>query len=51
MIGRFVLGALAFLVIGYSAWFITWYAGIQSGHGSTLPTPPYSNLIVAQSGK
>ncbi len=50
MIGRFLLGALAFFVIGYSAWFIAWYSGTQSGNGSPLPKPPYANLIVAQSG-
>jgi hypothetical protein len=49
MIGRFFLGALAFAVIGYSAWFITWYSGVQSGHGSPLPTPPYANVVVGLS--
>ena len=48
MIGRFVLGALAFMVIGYSAWFITWYSGVQSGHGSPLPPPPYASVLVDQ---
>jgi hypothetical protein len=48
MIGRFLLGALAFLAIGYSAWFITWYSGVQSGHGSPLPPPPYSSVLVEQ---
>jgi hypothetical protein len=50
MIGRFLLGTLAFIVIGYSAWFITWYSSVQSGHGSPLPTPPYANVIVGLSG-
>jgi hypothetical protein len=45
MIGRFILGALAFLIIGYSAWFIAWYSGTQSGNGSTLPAPPYAGVI------
>jgi hypothetical protein len=49
MIGRFFLGALAFIVIGYSAWFITWYSAVQSGHGSPLPTPPYANVIAGMS--
>jgi hypothetical protein len=49
MIARFFLGALAFLVIGYSAWFIAWYSGTQSGNGSTLPTPPYAGVLVSQS--
>jgi hypothetical protein len=48
MIGRFFLGAIAFLAIGYSAWFITWYSGVQSGHGSPLPPPPYSSVLVDQ---
>ena len=45
MIGRFVVGALAFLLVGYSAWFIAWYSGTQSGNGSSLPTPPYAGVI------
>jgi hypothetical protein len=45
MIGRFVLGALAFLIVGYSAWFIAWYSGTQSGNGSSLPAPPYAGVI------
>jgi hypothetical protein len=49
MIGRYLLGALAFLVIGYSAWFIAWYSGAQSGH-VTLPEPPYANVVVNQGG-
>jgi hypothetical protein len=49
MIGRFLLGALAFLIIGYSAWFIAWYSGTQSGNGSTLPTPPYANVVAGMS--
>src|ERR1700716_3230506 len=48
MIGRFFLGALAFMVIGYAVWFITWYSAVQSGHGSPLPPPPYSSLLVDQ---
>jgi len=48
MIGRFFLGTLAFVIIGYSAWFITWYAGVQSGHGSPLPPTPYSSVLVDQ---
>jgi hypothetical protein len=50
VIGRYLLGALAFLVIGYSAWFIAWYSGTQSGHGSALPPPPYANVIINQGG-
>ena len=45
MIGRFVLGALAFLIVAYSAWFIAWYSGTQSGSGSPLPAPPYAGVI------
>jgi hypothetical protein len=48
MIARFVFGALLFLVVGYSAWWIAWYSGTQSGNGSTLPTPPYANMIANQ---
>jgi hypothetical protein len=48
MVGRFVFGALLFLVVGYSAWWIAWYSGTQSGSGSTLPTPPYANVIANQ---
>jgi len=48
MIGRYLLGMLAFVIVGYSAWFITWYAGVQSGHGSPLPPPPYSSVLVDQ---
>jgi hypothetical protein len=47
MIARVFVGAILFLVIGYSAWWIAWYAGSQSS-GSSLPEPPYANLIVAQ---
>jgi hypothetical protein len=47
MIGRYVLGALAFFVIGYSAWFIAWYSGSQAGH-SALPPPPYANVVANQ---
>lgn len=46
MIVRVFVGAILFLVIGYSAWWIAWYAGSQSS-GSSLPEPPYANLIVA----
>ena len=48
MIARFVFGALLFLIVGYSAWWIAWYSGTQSGNGSTLPTPPYANVISNQ---
>jgi hypothetical protein len=49
MIARYFFGALAFLVVAYSAWFIAWYSGTQSGNGSTLPTPPYANVIAGLS--
>lgn len=49
MIARFFFGALLFLIVGYAAWWIAWYAGSQSA-GSSLPAPPYANLIVAQRG-
>ena len=51
MIARFVFGALLFIVVGYSAWWIAWYSGTQSGNGSTLPTPPYANVIANQGNK
>lgn len=50
MIARFFLGALAFLIVGYSVWFIAWYSGTQSGNGSPLPPPPYANVIANQGG-
>jgi hypothetical protein len=49
MIGRFFVGTLAFIVVGYSAWFIAWYSGVQSGHGSPLPTPPYASVVAGLS--
>ena len=49
MVGRFLFGALLFCVVGYSAWWIAWYSGTQSA-GSTLPAPPYANLIVDKRG-
>jgi hypothetical protein len=49
MIGRFFVGTLAFIVVGYSAWFIAWYSGVQSGHGSPLPTPPYASAVAGLS--
>lgn len=50
MIARFFFGALLFLLVGYSAWWIAWYAGVQSNHGSTLPEPPYANVLTARQG-
>ena len=49
MFGRVVGGAILFLFVAYSAWWIAWYAGIQSG-GSSLPAPPYANVIAGQRG-
>jgi hypothetical protein len=49
MIGRVIAGAILFLLVGYAAWWIAWYAGSQSS-GSSLPPPPYANLIVNQRG-
>ena len=45
MIARFVFGALLFIVVGYSAWWIAWYSGTQSGNGSKLPTPPIAHVL------
>ena len=49
MIGRFIAGAILFLFVGYAAWWIAWYAGIQSS-GPSLPAPPYANVIAGQRG-
>mgnify|MGYP001793180040 CR=1 FL=1 len=47
--GRYFGGLILFLFVAYAAWWIAWYAGAQSGN-SSLPMPPYGNVIAADPG-
>ena len=47
MIGRFLGGVILFLLVGYAAWWIAWYAGAQSGNPS-LPPPPYASVLAGK---